>query len=335
MRVSLIVNPMASSVSPSTMDAIVDALSVRHDLEVVATTARGDASSIARALADAGVEVVVVLAGDGTLNEAAQGLVGTDTALAPLPGGSTNVFARALGIEFTPLDACAQLLASLDTGPRRRIGLGAAVHGDGTRHFLFHLGLGFDAAVVRQMEERHAHLKRLHLAHPAFAMTAVDTWARRYERDTRIDVTAQSSRNGTVTSTTPAAACRRPGGTRAVRGRVELRPVHLRRPSPRDHRTRGRPRPRARGDDVPIARPPAPRAGGHVGLSGARFLAASPDIAQFAEVGHVELACDRPTPWQVDGDHLGSTTHLQVRYEPECLTLVTPATPRARGRARR
>jgi diacylglycerol kinase family enzyme len=320
-RVSLIVNPLASSVSPSTIDAIVDALSVRHDLEVVATTARGDASSMARVLADAGVEVVVV----------------TDTALAPLPGGSTNVFARALGIEFTPLDACAQLLASLDAGPRRRIGIGAAVHGDGTRHFLFHLGLGFDAAVVREMEERHAHLKRLRLAHPAFAMTAVDTWARRYERDTRIDVTAAPSRNGTRTSTTTvgggADATRVAHGPYVVVSNcdpytyVGHRPVTI---APDADLDRALAVTTFRSLELPLL----VRAGTS-GLSGARFLAASPDIAQFAEVGHVELACDRPTPWQVDGDHLGSTTHLQVRYEPECLTLVTPATPRARGRARR
>jgi len=329
-RVSLIVNPMASSVSPATIDAIVDALALRHDLEVVATTARGDASSIARAIAGAGVEVVVVLAGDGTLNEAAQGLVGTDTALAPLPGGSTNVFARALGIEFTPLDACAQLIGSLDAGRRRRIGVGAAADGDATRHFLFHLGIGFDAAVVREMEERHAHLKRVHLAHPAFAMAAVGTWARRYERDTRIDVTAASSRSGTAIVTPAAHEAR---GPYVVVSNcdpytyVGHRPVTI---APEAGLERALAVTTFRSLDLPLL-----ARAGTSGLGQARFLAASPDIAQFADIGHVSLTCDRPTPWQVDGDHLGSTTHLEVRYEPDCLTLLTPATPRARGRARR
>jgi hypothetical protein len=71
------------------------------------------------------------------------------------------------------------------------------------------------------------------------------------------------------------------------------------------------------------------------GLSGARFLGSSPHIAQFADIGEVAVSCDRPTPLQVDGDHLGSVTGLRISYEPDVLTLVVPATPRARRRGRR
>lgn len=323
MRVSLIVNPMASSVTPATILAVVDALGVRHELVTAETSARDHAVQLARDAAAAGVDVVAVLAGDGTLNEAAQGLVGTGTALAPLPGGSTNVFARALGIEFDPLDACAQLLQSLDAGTRCAVGVGAAEVEGALRHFLFHLGIGFDAAIVREMEQRHAHLKR-HLAHPAFAAATVDTWLRRYDRGTAIHVDVP--RNGSrptddargpyvVVSNSdpytyvghcpvtiaPAASLDR---ALAVTTFHSLQPGLLVRAAAS-------------------------------GLTRARFVAATPHIAQFGDVEEATVTCDRPTPWQIDGDHLGNVTALRVRYVPDALTLLVPASPRARRRARR
>src|SRR5262249_5958734 len=134
------VNPAASSVTPDLLTAVADALSVHHDLDIGVTDSRDHASSLARAAADDGAEVVVVLAGDGTLNEATQSLIGTDTALAALPGGSTNVLARTLGFARDPYAACAQLLVSLDGGCRARVGVGVADDGGRQRAFLFHLG---------------------------------------------------------------------------------------------------------------------------------------------------------------------------------------------------
>ena len=119
--------------------------------------------------------MVVVLGGDGTLNEAANGLVGTDTALAPLPGGSTNVFARTIGVPNTLGKAVAQLGASLAAGSIRRMPLGA-VNG---RRFLFHAGLGFDAAVVAQVERRPA-LKRK-MGQSAFVYATMTTLARHFD----------------------------------------------------------------------------------------------------------------------------------------------------------
>src|SRR5918999_809895 len=155
MRALLIVNPTASSVTSRARVVIQKALAADHDLTVAETKRRGHAERLARGAANDGADVVVLLGGDGTLNEAANGLVGSSTALAPLPGGSTNVFARTLGISRDPLEATGQLLASLHRRSYRRIALGN-VNG---RRFLFHTGLGFDAAVVAQVERRQ-HLKR-------------------------------------------------------------------------------------------------------------------------------------------------------------------------------
>ena len=91
----------------------------------------------------------VVLGGDGTLNEVATGIAGTETALGVLPGGSTNVFARTLGMPNDPVQAVELLANGIDAGDFPRIGLGQ-VNG---RYFCFHTGIGFDAAVV---DRQHA-----------------------------------------------------------------------------------------------------------------------------------------------------------------------------------
>src|SRR5436190_14459267 len=108
---------------------------------------RRRASRPAQGSAADGVDVVVVLGGDGTLNEAANGLAGTETALGVLPGGSTNVFARTIGLSIDPIEATGSLLNALARGSIDRVGLGS-VNG---RYFLFHTGVGFDAAVVAQV----------------------------------------------------------------------------------------------------------------------------------------------------------------------------------------
>src|SRR5256885_2991883 len=154
-RILLIVNATASSVTARARVVIAKALAADHDLPVSETSRRGHAERLAHSAANEGVDVVVAMGGDGTLNEAANGLAGTTTALAPLPGGSTNVFARTIGIARDPLEATGQLLSSLHRHSYRRIGVGC-VNG---RRFLFHTGLGFDAAVVARVERRN-ELKR-------------------------------------------------------------------------------------------------------------------------------------------------------------------------------
>src|SRR5438270_733243 len=152
------------------------ALSADHDVTMAETSRRGNATRLAQDAAAAGYDAVVVLGGDGTLNEAANGLAGSQTAMATLPGGSTNVFARTLGIAQDPVEATGELLSALARGSLRRIGLGS-VNG---RYFLFHVGMGFDAAVVSQVERRAA-LKR-YAGHPLFVYAAFSTWFRHYDR---------------------------------------------------------------------------------------------------------------------------------------------------------
>jgi diacylglycerol kinase family enzyme len=307
-RVRLIVNPVASSMSDRRQAAIVAGLGGRHTLETVETRARGHARDLAAEAAAAGVDVVVVASGDGTLNEAADGLVHSPTALAPLPGGATNVFARAVGYGNRLDDATELLLAALDAESIRRIGVGAA----NGRHFLFHLGAGFDAAVVDRIE-RNPKVKR-YAAHPAFALQTVRLLARGYDRRVPAmhvetpEAHAPHDSFFTVVSNvapytyvgprrmllTPAASLDR---ALAVTSLTRFRLV----------------------DAVGAI-------GSSVGRS-ARLQHAE-EIVQLSDVNEVRLTAPepgRPFPWQVDGEPLGTVDLLDVRYVPDALSVVLPA----------
>ena len=131
MRILFIVNSIASSVTARRRVVIHKALSADHDVTLAETSRRGHATRLAQSAARKHFDLVIVLGGDGTFNEAANGLAGTDTALGVLPGGSTNVFARILGLPDDSVDAAGVLLEALAAGNIRRVGLGS-VEGPGT-----------------------------------------------------------------------------------------------------------------------------------------------------------------------------------------------------------
>lgn len=309
MRVLLVVNAVASSVTPRRRVVIQKALGADHELEVAETSRRGHAARLARGAAIDGVDVVVVLAGDGTLNEAADGLAGSRTALAPLPGGSTNVFARTLGLSRDPVEATAELLESLDAGSFRRIGLGS-VEG---RHFLFHCGIGFDAAVIEQAERR-SFVKRF-AAPVLFVYAAFETWARAYDhRRGRFDLAFEDEDEDVVrdaiftivSNTSPYTFF----GSRpvvvapraALDAPLELTIVTSRRMT----------------DMVRVAAS---------ALGSGRFLRRNPGVAQRHGVHRVRVTGHGPFPYQVDGEFLGEVDELTIVYEPDVLTVVTPVDP--------
>jgi diacylglycerol kinase family enzyme len=181
-RALLIVNPHATSTTRGRRDVIVRALASAVDLEVVQTRYRGEATRLAATAASDKFGLVMTLGGDGTLNEAVNGLMGgADSpgvsasddaalaeplppadagdlpALAALPGGNANVFTRSLGLPTDPVDAAGRLIEDLTTGRERRIGLGMA----NGRYFTFNAGVGLDAEVVRAVEGRRAHGRSL------------------------------------------------------------------------------------------------------------------------------------------------------------------------------
>lgn len=148
MRALLLFNPNATTTTPQVRDAIASALSRELELEVHATKQRGHATHLVAGAVHDGIEAVLALGGDGTANETIQAVAGTGVPTAILPGGSTNVFARAVGLPNDPVAATAIVLDRLRTGQHRTINLGA-VNG---RYFAVNAGFGFDAAIVRAVE---------------------------------------------------------------------------------------------------------------------------------------------------------------------------------------
>ncbi|MGD3105656.1 diacylglycerol/lipid kinase family protein [Streptomyces sp. YGL11-2] len=174
MRALLVVNPAATTTSARTREVLTHALASDLKLEVAETRYRGHARDLAREAAEGGeTELVVALGGDGTVNEVVNGLLTTGPdpdshpRLAVVPGGSTNVFARALGLPNDVVEATGALLDALRDRSERTVGLGLAEGTPGSvdegvpgRWFTFCAGFGFDAGVVGRVEQQRERGKR-------------------------------------------------------------------------------------------------------------------------------------------------------------------------------
>lgn len=152
----LIVNLEARSVSKRVKEVITKALAADLKLEVADTAHRHHATELARDAADRGFDLVISFGGDGTMNEAANGLVGTGTALTVLPGGMANVLCRAIGVPDDIVEATGHLLNRIQASKTRKINVGRM---DG-RYFVMSCGIGLDAATVRRVEDNPGRKKR-------------------------------------------------------------------------------------------------------------------------------------------------------------------------------
>jgi diacylglycerol kinase family enzyme len=179
-RALLIINPRATSMTGRDAGLVVRALGSRLELDTRQTEYRGHAGKLAAESAAGGYDLVVTFGGDGTVNEVVNGLMrtpeaGRRPALAPVPGGGANVFARTLGLPADAGTAVQHILAAVSTGQRRTIGLGLA----GERYFTFSAGLGVDAEIIMDMEQQRAHGRRATVAN------YLRTTVRRYYRTDR------------------------------------------------------------------------------------------------------------------------------------------------------
>ncbi|MCP3936814.1 MAG: hypothetical protein GY708_15745 [Actinomycetia bacterium] len=304
MKITLLVNGAASSVTARTRVMIRKTLSHHHDVTVATTSRRGHASRLARGAAAKGTDVVVTLGGDGTLNEAANGLAGTGCALAALPGGSTNVFARTMHTPDDPVVAAQEVLEAIDRGSLRRVGL-PSVNG---RYFLFHAGLGFDAAVVEQVEKR-SWLKR-YAGHPLFIWAGFSTWVHHYDKSRpRMSFEYGDGTGvhdvylGVVLNTDPYTYL----GSKPLSidpeatidtslSTVGVRTMQFR---------------------------PMMRLVGHL-VKGNGRLIEDPLVEHRRDVADLVVRGHGPFPYQLDGDHLGDTEELTFTWRPDVLTLVVP-----------
>jgi diacylglycerol kinase family enzyme len=302
-RMLVIANPYATTVSARMKSLVVYALQGRYDVDTADTEGRDHATALCREAAEEGYDVVVAFGGDGTVNECANGLAGTDTALSPLPGGATNVYCRMLGIPHDIVDATEHLLRLADTWSPRRFDLGT-VNG---RHFVFSAGYGLDAAVVRRVD---AHPKiKARLRHWYFAYAGIGTFASEYlVRPPKIDVEVAGE---------------------TVRGVTALVQVG-------DPYTYWSGRPLHVAED--IALDDGTLAGGVLQRAGpldvptimARLFSQRLRVARhrrvFAWSGQTAARCasadGRPIPLQVDGDWIGDTAEAVFGVLPGGLTVV-------------
>jgi len=305
----IIVNPYATTVSDRLKNLVVYALQGRFEVETIETEAQNHATEIGREVRDHGYDVVVAFGGDGTLNEVANGLAGTDVPVSVLPGGSTNVVCRTLGIPNDVVDATEHLLTLVDDWQPRRIDLGKA---DG-RHFVFSCGAGIDATVVKRVD---AHPKMKSMAGPYyFTWAAVSAFYRSYlynpvrlrvqtDGETAEGVTAlcQNSDPFTYFASRPVRVCE---DVAIDDGALAL--GVLKRAAQRDMPTL-------------IARI----------FSEQRPAARHRQIDHFAGIAEATIdsisetkdGIVRPFPIQVDGDYIGEKTSVELSVEPGALTVV-------------
>jgi diacylglycerol kinase family enzyme len=316
-RALLVTNPAATTTTAKVRDVLVRALSSDLSLEVAETTHRGHARELAVQAAADGVDVVVTLGGDGTVNETVDGLLQDGPGphvptLAVVPGGSTNVFARALGRSQDPVEAVAEILSSLRAGRTRRVGLGSAsarlAGADAwtrPRWFVFSAGLGFDADVIARVEAQRARGRRssglLYLRAGAASfllgpdrrrppmtlhvpgeepvpglflclVSNVSPWT--YLGETPINVSPEASFDTGL----DVFSLGRVGPLAMVN--------HLRRSMAREPDSRGR------------------------------------GVHRWHDLPELTLTSERPQGWQLDGDHLGEATGLRLRAVPAALDVV-------------
>ena len=304
-KMLVIVNPYASTVSDRLKNLVVYALQGRYSVEAVDTQARSHATEICREAASEGYDLVVAFGGDGTVNEAANGLAGSETPLTALPGGSTNVFCRTLGMPNDVVDATEHLLGVADRFRPLRVDLARA----GERHFTFSAGVGLDAAVVQRVD---AHpYRKARFREWYFTWTALGTFNRRFlvnpphirviagDREVEgVTAIVQNSEPYSFFGKRPLRIC---DDSDPINGRLSA--AVLKRATPLEMPTL-------------IPRILSGRPGA---VTRHRQIEGIPDLKGL----RVETTDGRPFPLQLDGDHVGDFDAIEFAVQPAGLAVVS------------
>ena len=299
-RLLMIVNPYASTVSDQLRNLVVSALRGVYDVDAVDTERRDHATELCREAAQEGYDAVVAFGGDGTVNEAANGLVGTSTPLTCLPGGRANVYCRMLGIPNEVVAATEHLLSMANNWSPRPVDLGKV----GERHFLFSAGVGLDANVVARVDA-HPKLKS-RLGQYYYAWVASATYWRRYlihpprmSTSLGVDGVTVLVQNGVHYTYFGNRSVQMAAGAELDSG--DLAGLILKRTNP---------------FDIPTV---ALRAlSTHMQMSGHR------QVHEFSAQKSLQIRSldDRELPIQVDGDYIGTALECDFSVVPAGLTIV-------------
>jgi diacylglycerol kinase family enzyme len=302
-RMLVIVNPYATTVSDRLKNLVVYALRGSYLVDAIDTESRGHATELCRQAAKEGYDVVVAFGGDGTVNEAANGLVGSQTALSCLPGGRTNVYCRLLGIPTDVVDATEHVLRLADDWSPRQVDI-ASVN---DRYFTFSAGVGLDASVVERVDA-HPRLKA-RVGEWYYTAVAVSVFNRRYLfRPPRLEAPIGDDVIAGVTAIVQNAAPYTYFGNRPVdlgEGATldsgDLAGVVLCRASP---------------IDIPTVLWRA--------LSARARIARHRRVHAFTGIHGltVRTADGRPLPLQVDGDYIGEADEAEFAVHPKGIRIV-------------
>ncbi|WP_167477480.1 diacylglycerol/lipid kinase family protein [Nocardia arthritidis] len=311
MRTLLIVNPNATSTTPATRDLLAHALESRTQLTVAHTQHRGHAAELAQWASTNEMDLIVVHGGDGTVNETINGFLPLPELadgqawlprLGVIPGGSANVFARALGISPDPVTATNQLIDLLTLDDDRRIGLGLA----DDRWFTFSAGVGLDADVCEAIDNSRA---KGHAATPArYVRTTVRQFfkAKRHAPEVTVEVPGSEPVPGVhyafVTNTTPWTY-------------LESTPVHTN-PGTRFEKGLGvfAVRSMAVLPTLLLARQ----------LLAAKGNPKSRNLFRDDDVASVRIETKEPIGLQIDGDYIGKRNVVDFTSVPDVLGVVAP-----------
>jgi len=303
-RMLVVVNPYASTVSARLRNLVVSALAGRYEVDAVDTQSPNHATELVREAAHEGYDVVVSFGGDGTVNEVANGLAGSQTPMTCLPGGATNVLCKMLGIPGDIVDATQHLLRIADDWRPRSIDLGTA----NDRAFTYASGFGLDASVAKRID-KNLRLKASRGRELYFVYCAVETVLREYVVNApRMDVQVAGETVRAVTTLVQ-------NGDPFTY--LDDKPIRIAEGATLDSGTlAGVALRRARPHDVPTI---ALRL-----LSSRRSVKGHRAVHHFAHVD--ELRCQsadgRPIALHVDGDYVGDVTEAVFAIRPAALSVV-------------
>ncbi|MPQ99899.1 diacylglycerol kinase family lipid kinase [Modestobacter sp. I12A-02628] len=318
MRALLVANPAATTTNRRVRDVMVGALASTLKVDLAETTRRGHAREFGVQATTDGYDLVVALGGDGTVNEVVNGMLDGGPGphvptLAVVPGGSTNVFSRALGRSRDPVEAVGEILESWRAGRVRRVSLGTAAartpdepdRWTPHRWFVFTAGMGFDADVIARIEEQRARGRRSTGA--LYVQTGTRTFLTSRDRrhpPIRLEVPGEAPVDGLflclVSNVSPWTY-------------LGSRPID---PSPHASFETGL-------DVFALQRTGSLRMIDHL----RRAMSAQPDVRgrgvhRWHDLPDLTLACSRPQRWELDGDHLGEAVGLRLRHVAAALDVV-------------
>jgi diacylglycerol kinase family enzyme len=363
MRGLLVVNPVATTTTERVRDVLASALAADLALDTVVTKGRGHGVELGARAVELGIDVVIALGGDGTVNEIVNGMlqngpVVDGPAFAVVPGGSTNVFVRALGYSASPVEATGELLDALREGRSRRISLGRATYGGEQRWFTFCFGVGLDARVVARVEAKRSGGRRN--TPGLFLRAAAAELARGADRgDPAIDLETTDAHSDAPAAAHPADAGRPVNDEAVNRARVARSTAG---PTTGDHET-GRQdaadldaaddaerriglgivcntRPWTYLDSRPVLA--CPEASFDTGLdlvalrrvrlssvlrTGRQMIGEGRgphgrNVVRHQDAATIRFRSDKPIPLQMDGEYLGEDAEVLLTHHPHALRVI-------------